>query len=235
MSSLGTEPSSLSSSLPPHRHSANIRVARGLLCPSRPPTDAHVSCPLQGPPDQGAFRRTNANPATATSQGQAPFTLHTPGPRRTCAFTQTRAHADRHGLTHTHPHKYKHRCAHVPTRTSIGAHADTDMHTQAHTHTHTHARLAQAPIDTLTDTYLHTQVAHSARSQVPEEELLVSATVATSFLLETPGQQRAPKAPSLQAQSRREGEHVVTTHLPKPGPLCSPAWPGRWPPCLGIT
>lgn len=98
------------------------------------------------------------------------------------------------------------------------------MHTQAHTHTHTHARLAQAPIDTLTDTYLHTQVAHSARSQVPEEELLVSATVATSFLLETPGQQRAPEAPSLQAQSRREGEHVVTTHLPKPGPLCSPAW-----------
>lgn len=55
------------------------------------------------------------------------------------------------------------------------------MHTQAHTHTHTHARLAQAPIDTLTDTYLHTQVAHSARSQVPEEELLVSATVATSW------------------------------------------------------
>ena len=46
---------------------------------------------------------------------------------------------------------------------------------------------------------------------------------ATPFLLELPGQQRAPEAPSLQAQLLREGEHVVTTLPPKPGHLCSPA------------
>lgn len=47
---------------------------------------------------------------------------------------------------------------------------------------------------------------------------------ATPFLLELPGQQRAPEAPSLLAQLLREGEHVVTTLPPKPVTFVPQRW-----------
>lgn len=133
---------------------------------------------------------------------------------RIYTHTHTRTQPCAHSDTH---HKHKHRRAHVQTHTLIGARTDTDMHT--------HACHTQAPTDTLTDPYgrSHPRVARSARPRGQEEELRIPAPTATSFRLEPPGQQRAPEAPSLQAQPPREGEHVVATLPPKPGPLCSPA------------
>lgn len=138
--------------------------------------------------------------------------IYTHTHKHTC--TQPCAHSGPDSDTH---HKYKHRRARVQTLTLIGARTDTDMHT--------HACHTQAPTDTLTDPYRssHPRVARSARPRGQEEELRIPAAAATSFLLEPPGQQRAPEVPSLQDQPPREGEHVVATLPPKPGPLCSPA------------
>lgn len=161
----------------------------------------------------------------------------------TCTHTDTCVlRQDRLRHTHTstyeqiqadmHTHQWMQRYMLTGTHTDIGMHIHTCMpHTGTQTHLqtqpHSHTGTQTQTYTCTRRTHTHAQVPtspHAARPLVQEEELLMSATAVPSFLLQPPGLQRMPEAPSLQASlGRKKNTWLVATSLPKPGCLCSSA------------